>query len=193
MKNKDMDKLRVKIEEKLSNLHLSTCTLLNPESIVDCDKYKKVLVDYITELLEAKDREIEVHLKLINDLSDSKTHYRLKLLNLQSLIDNAELPEKKEETETCTKCGGLGKRPNHPHIVAHTCERCKGRGKVDRNDYKYQNQIIDQARLVVAKQKQEIVKWKEQLDDNAKTYADEMIRLQVKIKDLEENGNMPFA
>jgi|GEM_PF-6344184 len=32
--------------------------------------------------------------------------------------------------ETCTRCGGLGRTPNHPHIIAHICERCKGVGKV---------------------------------------------------------------
>ena len=32
--------------------------------------------------------------------------------------------------ETCTNCGGLGRIPNHPHIVAHTCLRCRGNKKV---------------------------------------------------------------
>lgn len=32
--------------------------------------------------------------------------------------------------ETCTNCGGIGRVPNHPHIPAHMCQRCKGTGKV---------------------------------------------------------------
>jgi len=48
-------------------------------------------------------------------------------------------PEKKNEFETCTSCGGIGSVPNHPHIIAHKCERCKGSGKVERSDYKQYN------------------------------------------------------
>lgn len=32
--------------------------------------------------------------------------------------------------ETCTNYGGIGRVPNHPHIPAHMCQRCKGTGKV---------------------------------------------------------------
>jgi len=48
-------------------------------------------------------------------------------------------PEKKEEYETCTRCGGLGRTPNHPHIKAHTCPTCCGVGKIIRPDYKQHN------------------------------------------------------
>lgn len=34
--------------------------------------------------------------------------------------------------ETCTNCGGIGRVPNHPHIPARICQRCKGKGKVFR-------------------------------------------------------------
>jgi protein gp37 len=32
--------------------------------------------------------------------------------------------------ETCTNCGGIGRTPNHPHILAKICHRCGGTGKV---------------------------------------------------------------
>ena len=55
----------------------------------------------------------------------------------------ALLPKEKEEFETCTKCGGIGRTPNHPHILAKRCDRCGGSGKVARTDYKIYNQAID--------------------------------------------------
>lgn len=38
--------------------------------------------------------------------------------------------EERKKNETCTKCGGLGRIPNHPHVESHTCDRCGGGGKV---------------------------------------------------------------
>lgn len=32
--------------------------------------------------------------------------------------------------ETCTNCGGIGRTPNHPHILVKICHRCGGTGKV---------------------------------------------------------------
>ena len=51
-------------------------------------------------------------------------------------------PEKKEEAETCSKCGGCGRFPSHPHIESKRCEKCGGIGKVPRNDYKQFNEGI---------------------------------------------------
>ena len=53
------------------------------------------------------------------------------------------VPEKKNEFETCTKCGGLGRIPNHPHIKAHTCDKCNGSRKIIRVDYKAHNAFYD--------------------------------------------------
>lgn len=39
--------------------------------------------------------------------------------------------------ETCTNCGGIGRVPNHSHIIAHTCSRCNGTGKVFRPRFKW--------------------------------------------------------
>ena len=38
-----------------------------------------------------------------------------------------------DKIETCTRCGGIGRVPNHPHIVAHRCSNCGGTGKVTVN------------------------------------------------------------
>lgn len=53
-------------------------------------------------------------------------------------------PERKEEYETCLNCGGLGRTPNHPHILAKQCNNCRGTGKKLRPDYVFANVVVDQ-------------------------------------------------
>ena len=126
MKNKDMDKLREKIEKfKNQLMNLWKVSVPYPVTVL-CFQYE--LANYITELLEAKDREIEeVKLKHDTVLKESIDRYT-KITELQSLIDNAELPEKY-------------------HMI--------GDEIVDSWIDKF-NEALVQARPVVAKQKQEI-------------------------------------
>lgn len=69
------------------------------------------------------------------------------------------LPEKKEEIETCSKCGGLGRNPNHPHILATTCKRCNGTSKIVREDYKICNQYHDQIAESQVGLSRDTIKW----------------------------------
>ncbi len=69
---------------------------------------------------------------------------------------SGNLPKEKEEWETCTKCGGLGRVPNHPHILAHTCDKCNGNKKIHRIDYKFMNEYRQSCILAYAKREQEL-------------------------------------
>lgn len=69
------------------------------------------------------------------------------LANLAQSVLDAKVPKEKEETETCTACGGIGKSPNHPHILANICNKCSGTGKIKRNDYCQYNLALADCRL----------------------------------------------
>lgn len=84
--------------------------------------WKLVKIDYALEkgrngLAQVLCKQLIAELKLADELPTTVTDPRLAGHQI---------------TETCTNCGGLGKTPNHPHILAKRCERCKGSGKITR-------------------------------------------------------------
>ena len=98
------------------------------------------------EELKKKDIENVDYLVRNNPHMSDETRDSLKkflsfLSRYIAISESGKWMKEKEVLETCTKCGGLGKIPNHPHIPARVCDKCNGARKIIREDYKLYNQM----------------------------------------------------